>query len=148
VSLLGAPFRYIDVEIDEQWIDNYYKNRDCSVRLAICEKKKDKVVGVVYLLNIDWISRNCEFAIMIGDVSHQGQGLGEYATKLALMHAFKDLNLHRVYLTLLEDNKRALNLYEKVGFKREGLLRSAVFKNGGYLNLVQMAIIADQFSFD
>lgn len=148
VSSLGAPFRYIDISIDEQWVESYYANRSNSVRLSICDKKTDTTVGVVYLLSMDWIARSCEFAIMIGDVNHQGRGLGEYSTRLALLHAFNDLNLHRVYLTLLEDNSRALKLYSKVGFKREGLLRNAVFKNGRYLNLVQMAIISDEFCLE
>lgn len=145
VSSLGAPFRYIDNSIDERWIDNYYLNRSSVVRLSICDKKTDTAVGVVYLLNIDWVARNCEFAIMIGDTSHQGRGIGEYATKLTIKHAFNDLNLHRVYLTLLEENTRAFKLYTKVGFKKEGLLRHAVFKNGQYLNLIQMSLIADEF---
>lgn len=145
VSSLGAPFRYIDISIDERWVDNYYSNRSGAVRLSICDKNTDMAVGVVYLLNIDWIARNCEFAIMIGDINHQGRGVGEYATRLAIQHAFNDLNLHRVYLTLLEENIRAFKLYAKVGFKKEGLLRHAVFKNGQYLNLIQMSVISEEF---
>ncbi|TXY03127.1 GNAT family N-acetyltransferase [Vibrio cholerae] len=144
VSSLGAPFRYIDISIDERWAEHYYSNRFGMVRLSICDKKTDVAVGVVYLLNIDWVARNCEFAIMIGDVNHQGRGIGEYATRLAVQHAFNDLNLHRIYLTLLEENTRAFKLYSKVGFKKEGLLRDAVFKNGQYLNLIQMSLITGE----
>ncbi|WP_416196935.1 GNAT family N-acetyltransferase [Pseudomonas sp. Teo4] len=62
-----------------------------------------------------------------------------------MRHAFMDLNLNRVYLTVLENNARALSLYKKVGFKVEGTLRQAVFKNGEYCNMTQMSILADDY---
>lgn len=37
-----------------------------------------------------------------------------------LEHAFSNMNLHRVELAVLEDNRRARALYEKVGFVEEG----------------------------
>lgn len=37
-----------------------------------------------------------------------------------LNHAFNNLNLQRVELSVLEYNKVAIHLYEKSGFKYEG----------------------------
>ncbi|MDN3434309.1 GNAT family protein [Pseudoalteromonas sp. APC 3356] len=141
VDFLGANFRYVDIAIDTKWFENYQKNRTNNVRLAICCKETDELFGAVYLLNIDWLNRNTEFAIWLGDESSRGQGIGERATALALEHAFLDLNLHKVYLTVLETNKAAIGLYDKVGFKGEGVLVDAVYKNGKYTNMISMAMI-------
>jgi len=145
ISFLGTPYRYIDREIDEQWFDAYQSSRGNNVRLSVCEKDTDLLVSVVYLLSIDWISRNCELAIMIGDLKRRGRGIGGFSLKCALKHAFKDLGLHKVYLTVLESNARAQRLYEKNGFEREGLLRDAVFKDGLYHNMVQMGLLQSDF---
>ncbi|KPZ52379.1 Spermidine N(1)-acetyltransferase [Pseudoalteromonas sp. P1-13-1a] len=141
IDCLGANFRYVDMAIDKKWFENYQQNRMSNVRLAVCCKETSQLLGAVYLLNIDWLNRNAEFAIWLGDESSRGQGIGSHATSLALEHAFLDLNLHKIYLTVLETNKPAIGLYKKIGFKEEGILVDAVYKNGKYLNMISMAII-------
>lgn len=148
IDCLAAPFRYIGEEIDEKWFDSYLSSRATNVRLAICDAETGSLYGVIYLLQIDWLNRSCEYAIQIGESALQGKGIGYQSTLKILDHAFYDLNLHRVHLTVLENNERAIILYKKIGFIEEGIHRSAVFKNGKYLNVVQMAILADEYKSD
>lgn len=146
IDKLGAGFRYIDKSVDNAWLEYYLKNRSSNVRLAICEETTRKLVGAVYLVDINWVNRNCEFAIMIGDPNFRGKGVGSFATNQALMHAFDDLNLHRIGLTVLESNKAAIALYSKIGFKSEGILKDAVYKSGVYHNMVTMALLKSDFN--
>ena len=145
INFLGAPFRFINIEIDEKWFDSYLSHRANNIRLAICESVGEKLLGVVYLLQIDWINRSGEYAIQIGEKDSQGSGAGFQATVKILEHAFTDLNLNRVYLTVLSNNERAIRLYKKIGFVEEGKLRKAVFKNGRYMDLICMAILKEEF---
>ncbi|RKR43763.1 GNAT family protein [Paraburkholderia sp. BL17N1] len=142
VSHLGGAFRYVGTEIDSKWFDSYLGSRTNNVRLAVCLASTQEVVGVTYLLGIDWVSRCAEFSIQIGAETARGRGIGEAATRQTLEHAFGDLNLHRISLTVLASNARAIALYEKVGFRAEGLLRQAVFKGDRYLDVMPMAILA------
>ncbi|MCY1364512.1 Spermidine N(1)-acetyltransferase [compost metagenome] len=103
------------------------------------------MVGAAYLLSIDWVVRDCEFAIWIGERDFQGRGVGTFATYKALEHAFLDLNLNRVYLAVIDNNERAIAVYKKSGFTVEGVQRQAVFKEGAYLDVVQMSILASEF---
>jgi RimJ/RimL family protein N-acetyltransferase len=147
VGLLGGSFRYVGSEIDEKWFDAYLNSRAQNIRLAICLKSTGEAVGVAYLLGIDWVSRCAEFSIQIGVESARGRGIGEVATGLTLQHAFDDLNLHRISLTLLASNARAKALYEKVGFRAEGLLRQAAYKGGRYVDVIPMALLATDRPF-
>jgi RimJ/RimL family protein N-acetyltransferase len=45
----------------------------------------------------------------------------------------------RVELTVRADNARAISLYRKCGFAREGECRDAVFAGGKYEDLIMMA---------
>lgn len=148
IDSLGANFRFINVEVDEKWFDIYLSSRSNNIRLSICNIESDKLLGVIYLLNIDWLNRSCEYAIQIGDSSSHGRGIGYQATLQILEHAFSDLNLNRVYLSVLENNERAIRLYKKIGFIEEGKLRNAVYKNRQYVNLIQMAILANEFDIE
>ncbi|MFX1495312.1 MAG: GNAT family N-acetyltransferase [Promethearchaeota archaeon] len=145
IDFLGGPFRYINIEIEEAWFETYLKNRDKQVRCSIFLDSDEKLIGLVSLLDIDHISKSAEFHIMIGDKKNYDKGYGTEATKLMLNHAFNNLNLNRIYLKVLEDNLRAIKIYDKCGFKKEGVLRSAVYKNGSYKNLIIMSILKKEF---
>lgn len=142
---LVSPFRFVTDEVDGRWYDGYLGARANNIRLAICESASGKSIGVAYLLGIDWIVRSGDFGILIGDKGAQGKGAGEFATRALLAHAFGDMNLHRVQLSVLAGNERARSLYRKVGFLEEGRARQAAFKDGRYVDLIQMAILADDY---
>ena len=78
---------------------------------------------------------------MIGDKENRGKGLGSFAVKEMLNHAFNNLNLQRVELSVLEYNKVAIHLYEKSGFKIEGTREKSMFVNGSFVDEFYMAKI-------
>lgn len=141
VDALVGSFRHVNGDVDRRWYESYLATRANNVRLAICLRASGECVGVVYLLKIDWINRSAEFGIQIGKEGARGHGIGEASTRLMLEHAFSDLNLRRVHLSVLTTNERAVRLYERTGFRREGVLREAVFKCGRYVDLLMMAVL-------
>lgn len=147
IDYLGANFRYINIETDEYWFDNYQKNRNTQVRCAICIENSNKFIGLVSLTNIHDINKNAEFHIMIGESCEVNKGYGTIAIKIMLNHGFNNLNLNRIELKVLETNLRAIRSYEKVGFVKEGLLRNVVFKNGEYINMIVMGILKHEYLF-
>jgi len=144
VDGLGTNFAFIGPEVDSAWFDGYLSSRDHNVRLALLGDG-DELVGCVYLLGISWVHRSAEFAIMIGRKDHWYRGLGSQATRAMLDHAFRDLQLHRVWLHVNHDNEHARRMYERVGFQHEGMLRSSAFKNGRYLDIDVMAILEGEY---
>lgn len=69
----------------------------------------------------------------------QGMGLGERLLLSLLETAERWLAAERVELLVLIDNTRAVRLYEKHGFEKEGLLRFEVWRDGGYADSFMMA---------
>lgn len=141
IDFLGAPFRFINMEVDEKWYDSYMFNRQNCVRCAIVQENNDTILGLVSLTNIDYISRNAMFHIMIGRSENHGKGIGTYATTEMLRHAFENMNLHRVELEALSSNMRAINMYKKIGFVQEGVKRQAAYKNGSYTDMYVFSIL-------
>ncbi len=70
----------------------------------------------------------------------RGQGLGTRLITRTL-HAARAFGLSRVELTVREDNRSAIALYEKVGFVTEGLQRNGALVDGEYENIIEMAIL-------
>jgi RimJ/RimL family protein N-acetyltransferase len=59
------------------------------------------------------------------------------------LDAARAFGLHRVELTVREDNKSAIALYKKIGFEIEGLLRDAIRVDDAYENVVLMGLLID-----
>jgi len=145
IERLGSVFRYIGIEVDQEWFSQYLISRNTNIRLGICDLENQTLIGAIYLLNIDWVSRHGELSIWIGEDVCQGKGAGRFAMTQLLRHAFQDLNLHRVWLRVLSDNEPAIHLYTKLGFIHEGRSRDAVFKNGKYVDLLHMSILDKEY---
>lgn len=113
--------------------------------LAICDRSTHQHIGNISLQSIDWISRNAEFAILIGDRQHQSKGIGYEAGKLILKHGFFELNLERISCGTFSNNVKMQKLAESLGMKLEGQRRRAIFKNGAYLDVLEYGILKSEF---
>jgi ribosomal protein S18 acetylase RimI-like enzyme len=70
----------------------------------------------------------------------RGRGIGEALMRPAIEKA-RSKGLTRIELTVREHNKPAISLYEKLGFKAEGLHRNAVRIGNKYENHISMALL-------
>jgi RimJ/RimL family protein N-acetyltransferase len=112
-----------------------------AIPFAIC-LNDDRLIG---MLRLALHLRNATIGITIGDRAYWSRGYGTEATRLALDYCFNTLNLHRVELWVFEYNDRAINCYKKLGFRKEGTGREAVYKNGRYVNVVNMGILKKEW---
>jgi RimJ/RimL family protein N-acetyltransferase len=97
---------------------------------AVKELEHEGIIGVTGFENISWNNGTALIYIGIGEAKHRGQGHGKEALKLTIEFGFEELNFHRIYLTVLEYNQAAIKLYEKLGFKREGIYREFIHRDG------------------
>jgi len=116
-----------------------------DVIFAIIDKKTDKHIGCVGLHHIEWVHRTAELGIVIGDKDFWGKGYGKLAWNLVTCYAFETLNLHRVYVKIFKDNASSIKAAKASGFKEEGKLRDAYFKNGKYLSAVMMSVLEGEY---
>lgn len=65
------------------------------------------------------------------DPRWHGRGVGTEAVRRVLRHLVEDLGHHRVTIDPATDNLAAIRAYEKVGFRRVGIMRQAERDVGG-----------------
>ena len=102
-------------------------------------------VGVVHLSAISRENRVCEWGMYLGDPVARGTGAAEAAMFLSLERAFGDFEMSRVTCEVLAGNERALRLYERVGFRREGYIRSRIAKGPDRRDVVVMGILQPEW---
>jgi [ribosomal protein S5]-alanine N-acetyltransferase len=145
IRCLGGFSTGYSIKDIHEWIEFHRGKRD-EIIWTIAEKESDLCIGHVGLYNIDHRVRSAEFAIMIGDKEWWGKGAGKKVTQAVVDYGFRQLNLHRVYLTVLKTNDRATALYEKLGFATEGVLRDEQFRDRRYIDVIVMGILEHEWS--
>jgi len=75
----------------------------------------------------------------------RAQGYGSKVYTLLKKYCFEYLNMHRIWLAVLDSNEIALKLYEKQGFKVEGRYREALFREGYYHDYIIMGILEQEY---
>lgn len=116
-----------------------------DVMFAIFDKDSNSHIGNIKLGNINWDHRYADLGILIGEKEFRGKGYGSEAINLVLEYAFNRLNLNKVNLCIYADHTSAIKLYEKAGFKKEGTMRSILFRDGKYHNKILMGILSEEF---
>ena len=114
-----------------------------SVHYAVVEET-DEYLGTISLKAINLKDRNAEYAISLRRGAW-GRGIGYAATRELLDIAFNKFGLERVYLNVLSDNKRAIQLYEKCGFAFEGEFRNHLYLREQYQNLRWYAMLKAEY---
>lgn len=147
----GFPFgtmqskEAIKKNIQEE-IENYNTFPD-KKRFIICKKDTMKPIGEINYCSWDKRSQKCEFGIKICEIEEQGKGYGKDALYNFIDFLFRNLNLNKIELTSMIDNKRAHSLYKKLGFKEIGIIRDGYFdsRSGLFSNVMYMDLLKSEW---
>lgn len=143
-TILGTPAERISYT--EKFITGMDGNSHQFVAVVTNADGGETVIGTAALMvsGNNRLRHSAGAAIMIHK-DYQNAGVGTALMKSVLDMADNWLMLVRVELTVFADNDRALHLYEKMGFEKEGLRKMAAIRNGEYADEFSMARIHPKF---
>lgn len=116
-----------------------------TVSFGICCQETDKLIGYAGIASISQLNRCGEYFILIGDKAYWSKGIGTQVTKLITDYGFNTLGLHRIELTAYATNPSAIKAYEKAGYQHEGIKRQSGFRNGKFVDKVQMSVLSHEW---
>ena len=115
---------------------------DLTNNITLLARLEERIVGHLQLFRIPFERRKGVGEVFIYiHQDFQNIGLGTMMMKRAIELA-KERGFHRLGLTVVADNHRAIKVYEKVGFKKEGIARETFY--GGdhrYHDEVEMGLL-------
>jgi RimJ/RimL family protein N-acetyltransferase len=142
--LLHLPISTAD---EEHWFEEMLKRPQYEhpMTIQVPDEGNWRAIGNVGYHNFDWRCRSAEVGIFIGDKTCWNQGYGTEAMRVLLRHGFNTLNLNRIALEVYETNPRAVRAYEKAGFVHEGRKRQGMYKEGRYIDILQMSVLRSEW---
>lgn len=107
--------------------------------------KADVAIGVCSFMNLDTRNQHAELSIVIGNQDYWSKGFGTLIMTQLLEWGFEGLNLNRLYLHVFDFNERAIGLYEKMGFVKEGVQREMLYRHGRYCDVFGYGLLRKDY---
>ncbi|MEM6310812.1 MAG: GNAT family N-acetyltransferase [Pseudomonadota bacterium] len=104
---------------------------------------ENEIVGMASLTRFEGRRSHVGIVGMGVHDSYVGNGLGTRLLTSLLEVADDWWALRRIELTVNADNARAIGLYERMGFEREGVLKDYALRGGALIDAVSMARLAN-----
>jgi len=141
----GIPFPYT-LEDELKFYESISANND-TYTFAIEAKEDEELIGGCGINAIDWKNSTATVGIFIGKEGFLSKGYGTDAMKILINFIFNEMNINKIKLDVYSFNVRAINCYEKLGFKKEGTLRNEIFREGKYHDILVYGMFKDEFKY-
>lgn len=138
-SVVGYSFP-VSLFQQKKWISSL--SDDKNIRYII--DVNGEALGTLIISSLDFKNRTANLNIKLIKEA-RGKGYANRALKLAIEYSFNQLNLNCLTANVIEQNESSKTLWEKLGFSLDGVLRSRVFKNGKYHNLLAYSLLKDEY---
>lgn len=127
----------------KKWFDSMSSDQTVRMYLIVCSDEASAYVGVCGLTSIDLMNSRAEFSLYIAPYKTR-KGMGEKGLRTLLAHAFMNLGLNSIWGESFEGNP-ALGLFDKIGFRREGIRRSFYFREGKFIDAHLVSLLHSEF---
>jgi ribosomal-protein-serine acetyltransferase len=158
-------FRLIDMERDRlgrwlPWVEETRTERDSARFIADATEERRRrrslvmvmsvggaMVGTIGLHYVEWFDRSAELGYWIASGA-EGRGYVTRAARAVSGFAFEIVGLHRIVVRCAVGNERSVRVAERLGFRREGLLREAHYVGGRFLDQHIYSLLRHEFTAD
>lgn len=117
-----------------KWFEHQERSRDV-LRCIVALQEDGKAIGTIILSDIDQKNATGHIHIKMSKDGGRGKGYGTDAVNTMVHYAFEELRLNCIYANILSYNEASIKLFERCGFRRDGILRQRVFKKGQFYDL-------------
>lgn len=110
----------------------------------------DNVIGMIFLIDIDGWARSARIQVILGQ-DYRGRGYSRDIMPRVMTYGFAPepagLGLHRIWVSVPEQNTRAVSVYQSLGFVPSGTSRDALWNasQNRYQDLIVMDTLADEY---
>lgn len=126
-------YRELSMLDQNRWLDRISGSAtDFMFMIELADRTPIGVCGLVY---VHWVLRSADISLYIGHDETYIDGPGGYAEEAArvlIRYGFENLNLHKMWTELYAFDERKVDLFTRLGFHRDGVLRDNCYEGGRY----------------
>ncbi len=140
-------YKEISSDMQNSWFENNVLKDPSTIMFSIKDIKTNELLGCCGLCYINWVHRNADLSLYIGWNNEyiDQKGFAEESCKLLFNYGFKELGLQKIWTEIYEFDNKKYELYHKMGFHDDGILRNQYFYDGKWWNSYIMSLLATEF---
>ncbi len=140
----GVAFSNLSYDDLQNLTETHLYQADMPSVLRFAIEYDGQKAGEISLKSIRWFNHKAEVAVFIHK-PFRGKGLAEEALRMLIHYAFHTMNFYRIEAEVVAYNPAAKVVFEKLGFKQEGVLREAKYFNGEYHDIYSYGLLAREW---
>ena len=133
------------IEEQKKWLFREQEGQRENVLFEVWHKKDKRPIGTGGLGRINWLYRNANIFLVIGEPDYWNQNLGSEASQLIIEYGFNELNLHKIYAGVFSPNKGSLRCAEKDGFIFEFVETEVCYVDGEYVDSHRFRLLKEEW---
>jgi RimJ/RimL family protein N-acetyltransferase len=128
----------------KKWLEGLGNNNLYFLIKAINGVEFNSWLGLARINEIDYVNRNAQIGL---DIFKQvrGKGYGKKSFPVIVDYSFEILNMHRLWLMVMDGNSPAIKIYRNIGFKEEGRLREHLWRKNSYKDYIVMGLLREEW---
>lgn len=134
------PYPY-SIRDAEQWI-TVSRNTNDGLNYAIANQR-ELIGGIGVKFKEDVYRYSWELGYWLGE-PFWGKGIATEAVKVFTKYLFSHYNIRSITANVYEGNKASMKVLKKAGFKLDGVIRKAVFKEKIFWDLYVYSILREE----
>lgn len=142
-------YRELGIEDQRNWFEKTVKGDGRTVMFAIEELNTTKLLGACGLCNIDWVNRNADFSIYIGEKGvYIDQKFAPDAARTMACYGFNELGLHRLWTEIYDFDQPKQKFFKELGFSLEGRHRQTHWAEGRWHDSFFYGLLSSEINQD
>lgn len=105
-----------------------------QLRMAICTSENNTTIGFIDLFDFEPKHQRVGVGIVIFSEKDRQKGHAAQSLQLLMDYSFTHLEVHQLYANITEDNTASIALFEKQGFRKQGVKKDWIRAAGTYKN--------------
>lgn len=136
----------ITKESIDQWFEPQEDQTPEFISFEMWHKEDEKPIGFVGLNHINWVNRNANVFIRIGEIEYWRKGYATEAAQMVIDYAFQELDLHKIFAGVHTPNIASWKVAEdKIGLIKEAVLKDDVYVNGEYHDVYKYRLLRNEW---
>ena len=111
---------------------------------VIEEKESGQIAGSINTHDCDKTNGNFSYGVGIMPAMRR-KGYAKEAIRMMLGYFFEELRYEKATVGIYSHNESSIRLHEQLGFLLEGRIRSMIFQQGQFWDLVKMGMLGGEF---
>ncbi len=139
-------FRELNIDQQALWFEKVVNGDPYTCMFSIVELATGKLLGACGLCYIDWVNRNADFSIYIGDEGRYIDNvLAPDAARILLNYAFLELGLHRIWSEIYDFDEQKKAFFADMAFTLEGRHRQTHWSEGKWHDSLFFGLLGDEY---